>query len=145
MRPVNNELKNKIEFFLQTHMDLMGSPATEQQIELAEETLSTRFNEQYVEFIKLFGGSYAGIGLHAFQNGALIGKATVTELTTRFRERYKTQHYSQLNDAYVISDDGSGNPVIMNPAGEIFLYLHEEDELELLYPSLNDLLNQTFS
>ena len=144
MRPVNNELQNKIKSFLSTNKDLMGSPATAHQIESAEKELSTHFYVQYIEFIKIFGGSYAGISIHAFQNGPLIGKATVTELTTRFRDRYDTQHFPQLDGAYVIADDGNGNPVLMNPAGKIYLYLHEEDDLELLYSSLDELLKQTF-
>lgn len=141
---MNNEMQNKIKSFLLIHNELAGSPATDHQIEAAEKTLSTRFHAEYIEFIKLFGGSYAGMSVHAFHNGPLIGKSTVTELTTRFRERYDTHHLSQLDGAYVISDDGSGNPVLMNPAGQIFLYLHEEDELELLYSSFDDLLKQTF-
>lgn len=144
MRPLKNEMQSKIKSFLLIHNNLMGSPATDHQIESAELALSTRFHPQYIEFIKLFGGSYAGISIHAFNNGPLIGKATVTELTTRFRENYNTQHLPQLDGAYVIADDGSGNPVLMNPAGQIFLYLHEEDELEPLYSSLDDLLKQTF-
>lgn len=83
--------------------------------------------------------------IHAFENGSLIGKETVTELTTGFRDCYDTSGLPELQDAIVLSDDGSGNPILMNSQGQLYLYLHDEGEVELLAPSLEALLTASFS
>jgi len=96
-----------------------------------------------VEFIKLFGGAFGGIDIHAFQNGASIGKATVTEMTEKFWCVYADKIPEELVGAVVIADDGSGNPILINTTGEIYIYLHEEGETELLYDSLEALLTKS--
>ncbi len=124
--------------------DLYGLPATDSEIETAEQTLGVKFNADYIQFIKAFGGAFGGVEIHAFNNGSLIGNETVTELTERFRDNYLESAGEQWRDAYVISDDGTGNPVLMTAEGVLHLYLHETGETELLYDSLEQLLSQTF-
>lgn len=141
---MKQDLLKKIRAMLSTQDGLSGQPATDAEINAAEKKLNVRFNEQYVEFIKLFGGAFGGIDIHAFQNGALIGKATVTEMTEKFWGTYADKLPEELVDAVVISDDGSGNPILINTTGEIYIYLHEEDEAELLYDSLEALLTKSF-
>ncbi|WP_071884440.1 SMI1/KNR4 family protein [Cronobacter condimenti] len=86
-------------------MVLYGIPATDEEIANAEKELKIKFNEQYIEFIKWFGGAFGGIDIHAFNNGSLVGKATVVDLTQKFRKTYKDLDKSVLNAFYVISDD----------------------------------------
>ena len=87
--------------------DLHGLPATDPEIEAAERALGVKFNADYIQFIRVFGGAFGGIEIHAFNNGALIGKATVTELTQWFRDAYLEAAGESWRDAYVISDDGA--------------------------------------
>lgn len=141
---MKQDLLKKVRAMLSTQDGLSGQPATDAEINAAEKKLNVRFNEQYVEFIKLFGGAFGGIDIHAFQNGALIGKATVTEMTEKFWGTYADKLPEELVGAVVISDDGSGNPILINTTGEIYIYLHEEDEAELLYDSLEALLTKSF-
>ncbi|WP_228884963.1 SMI1/KNR4 family protein [Stenotrophomonas rhizophila] len=93
--------------------DLYGLPANDSEIESAEQTLGVKLNADYIQFIKAFGGAFGGIETHAFNNGSLIGNATATELTERFRDAYLDSAGEQRRGAYVISDDGAGNPVLM--------------------------------
>lgn len=144
MHEMKEDLLKKISALFSTQDGLCGQPATDAEINAAEKKLNVKFNEQYVEFIKLFGGAFGGIDIHAFQNGSLIGKATVTEMTEKFWSVYADKLPENLAGAVVISDDGSGNPILINTAGEIYIYFHEEDEAELLYDSLEALLTQSF-
>ncbi|QXH48217.1 SMI1/KNR4 family protein [Pseudomonas xanthosomatis] len=141
---MNDELKGKLLQLFNDHPDLMGKPATDEQIEAAQQALGITFHPDYVEFIKLFGGAFGGVDIHAFENGSMLGKTTVTELTERFRDRYDTSGLPELHDALAISDDGSGNPILMNSQGQLYLYLHDEGEVELLAPSLEALLTSSF-
>ncbi len=125
-------------------MILYGIPATDEEIIQAETILNIKFNIQYIEFIKLFGGAFGGIAIHAFKNGSLIGKASVVELTQKFRNTYSDLDESILRLFYVISDDGCGNPILMNTDGKIFIFYHDCYEMEFLYSSLEELLMKSF-
>ncbi|WP_371860384.1 SMI1/KNR4 family protein [Paenibacillus lautus] len=43
----------------QDRASLLGSPATQEEIANAEQRLNVRFHEDYVRFIRMFGGVYA--------------------------------------------------------------------------------------
>ncbi|AWH18872.1 cell wall assembly protein [Stenotrophomonas sp. ZAC14D2_NAIMI4_7] len=134
------ELLARLTAWFAEHPDLLGRPATDLQIEAAQRTLSVVFDAQYVAYIKQFGGSFAGFEIHAFENGPMIGRETVTELTQWFRRSLGEAVPIELRDALVISGDGGGNAILINSRGEIILHLHEENEIELLYPSLHDMI-----
>lgn len=143
---MNEQLLTRVRENLISDQDMVlyGIPATDEEIANAEEKLNIKFNEQYIEFIKLFGGAFGGIAIHAFINGSLVGKATVVDLTQKFRETYKDLDESVLNAFYVISDDGSGNPILMNSDGEIYIFTHDTYGMECLYSSLEALLIKSF-
>ncbi|WP_338526408.1 SMI1/KNR4 family protein [Pseudomonas batumici] len=142
---MKSDLIEKIENVFRSQDCLRGKPATDAEIQQAENLLKVTFNEQYVEFIKLFGGAFGGIDIHAFNNGSLLGKATVIDLTLKFRNANENCVPAPLKNAYVISDDGAGNPILMNSNGQILIYLHDEHEVEILYESLEVLLTKSFS
>ncbi|MGE8259549.1 MAG: SMI1/KNR4 family protein [Stenotrophomonas sp.] len=139
--PMPPELVARVEALLAEHPSLRGQPATDAEIEAAQQILGTVFAPQYVAFIKHFGGSFGGVDIHAFANGSLIGRSTVTELTLGFRERYGDDVSDHLRTALAVSDDGAGNPVLISARGEIMLYLHDEGEVEMLFPSLYDMMD----
>ncbi|MGG8166434.1 SMI1/KNR4 family protein [Klebsiella aerogenes] len=127
---------------LSDHPSLIGTPATDQQISDAESALNLKFNSQYTQFIKIFGGSWAGISIHAFNNAPLLGKETVTGMTLNFR-RYNPFYHddeSLLKNCYVLSSDGGEGYYLMSASGEIYIYYQDSGEIELLYESLAQLI-----
>ncbi len=101
----------RIECFLQKHPELKGVPATLNEIAKAEEELQIKLDDDYKEFIKRFGGSYAGIAIHAFSNGSSMGNETIINLTNWCRESFERDEFSpEINKSLIFSDDGSGNP-----------------------------------
>ena len=143
---MNEELLARVRDEITSDQDMVlyGIPASDEEIIQAEKVLNIKFNIQYIEFIKKCGGAFGGIAIHAFKNGSLVGKATVVDLTLKFREIYKDLDKNILNLFYVISDDGGGNPIIMNTDGKIFVFLHDSYEMEFLYSSLEELLMKSF-
>mgnify|MGYP000473657581 CR=1 FL=1 len=53
---------------------------------------------------------------------ALDGNENVVEETKSLREVHP-----EVTDTYVISDDGSGNPIMINSKGEVEIYYHDSD------------------
>ncbi|KOP78410.1 hypothetical protein AMS59_11095 [Lysinibacillus sp. FJAT-14745] len=139
-------LISRIESFLNKSefKGFKGIPATDEEILNAEQVLNVKFNKEYVQFIKLFGGACVGLSIHAFNNGSFIGKSTVVELTQWFQKDGEDTIPQELKGAYVISNDGSGNPVLMNEDGNIFIFWHDSWEVELLHNSLQEMLLKYF-
>jgi len=141
---VDKKLKEKITNLIMIDCDLHGRPATDTEISEAELELGLKFNEQYTDFIKIFGGAFGGIEIHAFDNGDLIGNETVTELTKEFRKTYSEHLTEDLMQSFAISDDGAGNPILINQDGHIIIFLHETGEVQKMHNSLEELLLKSF-
>ncbi|NIF27158.1 SMI1/KNR4 family protein [Pantoea sp. Tr-811] len=141
---MNKQLLEKISSLIMPDNDLHGSPASDKEIFDAELELGIIFDPQYIDFIKIFGGAFGGIEIHAFNNGELIGDETVTELTKSFRNAYSDNLTDELMQSCVISGDGAGNPILINQKGHIIIYLHETGEVEKMHNSLEELLQKSF-
>lgn len=139
---IDQEIMNLLIKYFQDYPDFQGGGASDEEIENAENILGVKFHDDYIEFIKKFGGASAGLDIHAFHNSALIGRETVIELTQGFRNLLEL-HDQTMSGLYAISDDGSGNPILMNQHGHIFIYYHDSSEVEILYKSLGDLFKET--
>jgi hypothetical protein len=116
-----------------------------QEIKRAEELLQITLDSDYKEFICKFGGSFAGLAIHAFSNGDSIGNETVVELTMRCRESFKnTEFSSEINESIVFTDDGSGNLITINKNGEVVIYYHDSGYKEKLSNSFGKFIEENF-
>jgi hypothetical protein len=144
---MNDTLTQRLTRFFakEAHDTLRGKPALDEEIKAAEDKLNVKFHTDYKDFIKRFGGAYAGMNIHAFSNGSSLGKETVVELTLDARKSYAgDERAGELNKSYVISMTGTGDPVIINPAGEVLVLYHDCDEREVLAASFEVLLQERF-
>lgn len=131
---MKKELIERLKKFLPKY-NLIGTPATDKQIAEAEQELGVKFSPDYIDFVKNLGKAYAGIMIVA-----LDGSENVVSWTKSFREVH-----TEVADTYVISDDGSGNPIMINPKGEIEIYYHDSDaEREILASSLEQFIENNF-
>ncbi|MCQ6562803.1 SMI1/KNR4 family protein [Paenibacillus mendelii] len=140
-------LMERLKTFLnrEDNSTLVGSPASQEEIAHAEQRLNVRFHEDYVHFIRTFGGAYAGLAVYAFSNGTSIGKETVVDLTLEFREQLKEHSFAEvLRAGYVISIDGSGDPIVIDQAGKVFICYHDSGEIKLLADSFEALIEDCF-
>jgi hypothetical protein len=128
------------------NQSLRGEPATNDQIAEAEQALGVTFDPDYRRFIQSFGGAYAGLSVHAFHNGSSIGRETVTELTLSFRDDYRQTDMAELlNESIVFSIDGSGDPILLDRSGQVWICYHDTGEPKLLAASFAALLEENFS
>ena len=141
---ISYETMNLLIKYFQDYPELKGILASSEEIKYAENILRIKFHDDYIEFIKKFGGASAGLDIHAFHNSTLIGKETVIELTQGFQKLLELHEQPMnKNKLYAISDDGSGNPILMDQQGHIFIYYHDSSEMEMLYESLDSLFKET--
>lgn len=143
---LKTELVERLEAFLSKHENLLGEPATKEEIVEAESKFGIIFPEDYIDFITRFGGAFGGIDIHAFKNASSIGKETIIELTEWLRKNYSAgdPREEEAKQSIAISDDGSGNPIIINRKGEVVIFYHDCDEREVLASSLNQFIEDNF-
>jgi len=144
---MNAALMEEMKQFLQRedNQSLVGSPASLEEIAAAERELQVAFHPDYVQFIATFGGAYAGLAVHAFVNGSSIGRETVVELTQSFREQYRDLPFAEaLQRGYVISLDGSGDPIFVDADGHVHILYHDTGESRQLAESFEQLIADNF-
>jgi hypothetical protein len=126
---MKKELIERLRRFLTAH-DMIGTPASDEQVLCAEQELGVKFSSDYIDFIKNFG----------MMINALDGNENVVDETKSLREVHP-----EVADTYVISDDGSGNPIMINSKGEVEIYYHDSDaEIETIASSLEQYIEDNF-
>ncbi len=143
---MNQDILKRLKKFFskEEHKILMGKPATDEQIRNAEKILNVNFDIQYVEFIKNFGGAYAGIVIFGFSNSEMLEQISVLELTERYRDSYNKQGIcKEINDCYVISND-NGDPIMLDRQGKVVVYYHDSGDFEMLSRSFYELIDEYF-
>ncbi|SFM13342.1 SMI1/KNR4 family protein [Marinobacter zhejiangensis] len=119
-------------------LSLLGEPATDEEIVMAENELGVAFHDDYKKFIKTFGGTTIGVEVYAFHNNEMMSKDTVVDLTKSFRIDYEDDYRkSIIDDSYVFSMDGMGNPIMSDRQERVIIFYHDSDEYEVLTDSFS--------
>lgn len=140
---MNDLLIKRIDDFLSRDENdiFKGVPVDFQEIIQAEKDLDVNFDEDYVEFLTLFGGSFVGLPIYGFKNSEMLSDQTIVDLTKEFRESYALENrFDQIQKSYVISIEGNGDPMIINSEGEVLIYNHDDDVLEQIATSFEKLI-----
>jgi len=135
---MKKETVGRISNFLARHQIKRGSLATDEEIKSIEKSLGFTLNDQYIDFVKKFGGTYAGLGIHFINNNPEIGKSTVIEKTKWFRQSINNEKYSKC---LVFSDDGAGNFIFLNENGNVMIYYHDSGDVDFLYESFEHMFD----
>ena len=142
---MKQEVVNKLSVFYRKNPTMLGKAATNEQIANAEKELNIIMDKDYKEFIQNFGGSYVGLAIHAFINGASIGNETIIDLTNSARSLFNDANlFPEINKCFVITDDGSGNPIAIMPNGEVVLFDYDAEEKQVLSNSFEEFIEENF-
>ncbi|MGM1047410.1 MAG: SMI1/KNR4 family protein [Bacillota bacterium] len=144
---MKESLIERLKLFLhrEDNRTLVGRPASQEEIAHAQQQLNVSFHEDYVHFLRTFGGAYAGLAVYGFSNGSSLGNETVVDLTLRYREQFKELPFAEiLQTSYIISMDGSGDPIIINRSGQVYIGYHDTGEIRLLADSFEALIEDQF-
>lgn len=124
-------------------INLRGISANDSQIIDAQNQLKIKFHDDYVIFIKNFGGAYVGLPIYAFENNEMMTNQTIVDLTMSFREDYIDDKRSKiLNESYVISFDGGGNPILIDSSGQVMIIYHDNDEYKVFASSFSEFIEK---
>lgn len=140
---MNKELIANIEKYLLDNDLFEGTPSDDEEINKAEKELNVSFDEDYREFLKLFGGSYVGFPVYGFKNCEMLSSETVTDLTDSFRKSFRVdQRFPIVQESYVISMDGNGDPIIIDKEGKVRIFYHDNNEVKTLANTFEELIER---
>ncbi|WP_316633145.1 SMI1/KNR4 family protein [uncultured Flavobacterium sp.] len=140
---MKQELIEKIKSILSDNDLFTGKSVNEEIIKNAEKELNVNFDKDYVQFLSLFGGSYMGFPVYGFNNCEMLSEETVIDLTKDFRNNYLVDNRCELiQSSYVISISGNGDPVFISPDNKVWIYFHDNDEIEELNKSFEELIGE---
>lgn len=138
---MKQELINKIKVLLSKNDFFSGKPVNEEIIKKAEKELNVNFDKDYIQFLTIFGGSYTGFPVYGFNNCEMLSEETIIDLTKDFRNNYSIDNRCELiQSSYVISISGNGDPVFISPDNKVWIYYHDNDEMEELKKSFEELI-----
>lgn len=140
---MKQQVIDKIKTILSDNDLFAGKSVDELVIKNAEKELNVKFDKDYTEFLSLFGGSYTGFPVYGFNNCDMLSEETVIDLTEDFRKSYLEDDRCELiQSSYVISVGGNGDPVFISPDNKVWIYYHDNDEIEELNNSFEELLEE---
>lgn len=132
-----NLLKNDLEEFFHKKC----SDANDEQILRAEQELGLNFSESYKNFLKNYQCSSVGEFYISTLNRSESSPSdlwSVIQNTNFFKEQEK---WPDIEDWYIVSDNGSGDPIGINPKGEVWISYHDSGfEQEKLADSFEEFL-----
>lgn len=115
-----------VEYYKNEPDDLAGKVLDTEILE-SETILKCRYSSEYRKYLTIYGGG----GLRAnYIFGLRRSESMPTQLwsvidNTKFYK--ETQRWPGIDDWYIISDDGSGNPIGIDPGGRVWLSDHDSD------------------
>ena len=117
-------LKN-LDIYMNKLPGLYGGECTLQEIENAQKQLNLKFQNSFIEFIKKYGGG--GVGSHYIYGLKKISLMddecwSVVQNTNFYK---LDQKWPDIDDWYIVSDDGRGNPIGCKPDGSVWLSDHD--------------------
>ncbi len=104
---------------------LYGGQCTDPEIMQAETHLLVKFCSEYREFLRLYGGGIVGsYFIYGLKKQLSMSKDfwSVVQNTNFYKH---TQKWPGIEDWYIISDDGRGNPIGCKPDGSVWLSDHD--------------------
>jgi hypothetical protein len=146
---MTNNIWEMLEEYFDDDLDEYGIECTQDDILDAQKKLGLQFSEGYLKFLRTYGSAVLpGHIIYGLSYLSDMGRSikNVIEKTNFYKN---TQKWPGIDDWYVISDDGSGNPIGMNPKGEVWLSDHDsnfeqiklaDNFEEFLYKLLTDTL-----
>ncbi len=136
---MNQSTWAKLERMFRENPVMMATPVARPEIDQAEAALGVRFPSDYVDFVHRYGGALVGrfpvIGL---RQAPAMGneQSSIVEITNRFRN----ERWLGLEGRAVISVDHSGNPILVDEKGVIWMSDHDAGEVVQIASTFEEFL-----
>ncbi|WP_010299837.1 SMI1/KNR4 family protein [Candidatus Odyssella thessalonicensis] len=124
---MNIDLVKRLDESLNEIEGLQGGPCSRDEIMRAEAQLLCKFSKEYKDFLEKYGAAIMdGYIIHGLRKLLLMTDDcwSVIDRTKFYKE---DRHWPGIESWYVISDDGAGNPIGIDPEGRVWVSDHDAD------------------
>ena len=107
---------------------MKAEPASRVEVENAAKRLGCTFDPDYFEFVRRYGGAMVGPApMLGVRQAEVMGVDawSVVEVTERFRK----DGWRGVDEWYIVSIDGAGNPIGMSREGSVWVSDHDAGEI----------------
>ena len=132
---MNKDIKNKLDLYLTNCLKYVGVKKGEgfcvgigvndpKDIDKIQNMLNVKFSIEYINFLKIYGECCVeGFDLYGIPilKSLHYGKSVI-DVTRFYKEE---QGWPGIEDWYVVSDNGGGNPIGIDPEGAVWLSDHD--------------------
>ncbi len=116
---------NDLDSEVKTDPGLMAGYVPEEEIKEAQKQLNLNFDNSYTKFILHYGGGIVGSHfIYGLKKQSNMGN-TLTSVLTATKFYKEEQEWPDIEDWYIVSDDGKGNPIGIDPQGIVWLSDHD--------------------
>jgi hypothetical protein len=96
---------------------------TDEEIKKAERILELEFHPDYKKYLKRYGGgSPFALDIYGLHPTGIMTSNFSVITNTKF---YRDQKWPNIQKWYIVSDDGRGNPIGIDPNGGVWLSDHD--------------------
>jgi hypothetical protein len=119
---------------------LYGGEVPLEEIDQAAAALGMAFPQDYVEFVRRFGGGIVGpYPIFGLRKVSAMGRAfSVVLVTTKFRR----QQWPGTDKWIIISEDHAGNPIGFDADGKVWISDHDFGQIVQIAASFEDYLRK---
>ena len=104
-------------------LDEHGYGIRPNDISQMEKELNLFFSDGYKEFLRRY--DYAELPGHIIYGYSSPRNSSPLETTVGSTKHYQLQNWPSIEDWYIVSDDGFGNPIGIDPEGKVWLSDHD--------------------
>lgn len=122
---MDNAILNELKIWFLDDRGLYTDGMLKGKIEQYEKNLNLVFSKEYKEFLKQYGsGIVDSFYIHGSPSNLFMGGIlkSVVDKTNFYKH---DQKWPDIDDWYIISDDGRGNPIGCKPDGSVWLSDHD--------------------
>jgi hypothetical protein len=122
---MDKSILNELQTWFMNDRGLYTDGILKEKIEQYERELNLVFSIEYKEFLKQYGsGIVDSFYIHGNPSNLFMGGKlrSVIDKTNFYKNEQK---WPDIDDWYIISDDGSGNPIGCKPDGSVWLSDHD--------------------
>ncbi len=136
-----NNTWDLLEKFINEFPQIKCLNSDDEQILKAEREIGLNFSESYKYFLKNYQCSSVG-ELYVYTLNKAEDSSSVLWSISEGNKFYKqTQKWPDIEDWYIVSDNSSGDPIGINPKGEVWISYHNSGfEQEKLADSFEEFL-----
>lgn len=136
------ETLQDVERYFRQSPELRGEPATQDVIDEAQRILGCRFSQSYVEFLSRFGCGVIGADPIYGLGPEKVDAMGIDDSVVKQTQRFRAQKWPSVENWYITSADGRGNPVGINVDGKVRLVDHDVGDVVVVAEDFDSFLRQ---